>query len=73
MTETDQDGTFKRSLEQLFSRFRPLPEDRIAGVHSIDRAEDGESLIVMLNLEGGGTMIVQACPGEPLTVTVHES
>ena len=69
----DQDGTFKREIQEIFSRFRPLPEDLIAGVHSVDRAEDGESLIVMLDLEGGGTMVVQACPGEPLAVTVHES
>ena len=64
------DLKLQRGLEHLFAQ-RLVPDDRIAGAHSIDRAEDG-TLVLMLDLEGGRMMVVSAAPGKRLALTVHE-
>jgi hypothetical protein len=40
-----------------------IPLDEIESIHSYGFAEDNQTLVVMLDLVGGGTLMVQAEPG----------
>lgn len=70
---SDQAEKFREELEDIFKQLPLLPAGEIKGVHSADYAEDGRSFVVLLDLQDGGTMVLMATPGEPLSVKVQTS
>ena len=62
----------RSALLDLFRQVQLVPDVKVRKIHSHDYAEDGETFVLMLDLEDWTTMIVTARPGEPLSVTVHD-
>jgi hypothetical protein len=59
---------FAKTLYELFKQLPLVPEDEIESIHSYGYAEDGRTFCLMLDLIGGGTLLIQAEPGKPLAV-----
>jgi hypothetical protein len=63
----------RKDLAAIFDKVRLVPDDVITRIYSYGICEDGQTLMVMLDIEGGGTMFISATPGERLSVSVdHE-
>lgn len=54
------------------SATRALPDNIVHSVDSWDFAEDGKTFTVMATTQEGLTLIVSLCPGEPVSVSLHD-
>ena len=70
MEESENGATSRNELERIFGRLRLVPNDIVKDVYTADYAEDGKTFVLMLETEGGKTMMVVATPGEPLRLSV---
>ena len=59
-----------KNLGEALSGIELVPDDTIVAIHSAGYAEDGKTFILMLDTAEGGTLIVSACPGEALRVSL---
>lgn len=59
-------------LERIFAPLvdSMLPEAAVETIHSYGMAEDGETLVVMVEMADGHTACFQFCPGGPITAHV---
>jgi hypothetical protein len=64
----DAEQNLRSAFERIFSKLPMVPSDEIEAIHSYGLAEDNKTLVVMLDLVGGGTLMIQATPGKPLSV-----
>lgn len=64
------DEQFRKDLEEIFSQVQLVPDDTIKSIVASGYAEDGRTFTLMLDTTDGGTVIVSACPGQPLKVSL---
>ncbi len=65
------DEKLRQSLVDIFSRLPLVPDTPIADIHHFGYAEDNRTFMLMCELADDRTLIVQACPGERLTIDVQ--
>ena len=61
----------REDLERIFADVDLVPQLRISTVDSFNMCEDGRTFMLMCRMADGWTMIVQACPGERLSVHIQ--
>ncbi len=69
-----QDAALAKGVHRAFADLagRLLPDAAVADIHSHGFAEDGETLMIYVDLANGQTAILSICPGSPIACTVHE-
>lgn len=68
----EADAMLRHDLTAFVSELesRLIPEAVVSGIHSTGYAEDGETLLVMVELADGSTAVISVHPGEPVCVRV---
>jgi len=66
------DAKLEADLQAIFGDLetRMLPAGKVAEIHSSGYAEDGITFCVMLDMEGGGTVMISLAPGSPITAAI---
>jgi hypothetical protein len=54
-----------------YLEWRTLPEVTGVEVHSIDRAEDGRTTLIMCEMGNGTTVVLSVCEGERLAIVIR--
>lgn len=60
-----------KELTEAFEQLPLIPDGEIASIHSAGYCEDACTFHLMLEMKDGSTMLVAACPGEVLSVSVQ--
>jgi hypothetical protein len=66
------DSKMKAKLRDISSERAgsTLPDAAVACIHSNNIAEDGKTLVLMIDLADGTTAMISVCPGHPITCCV---
>ena len=67
-----QDAALAKGVHRAFADLagKVLPDANVADIHSHGFAEDGETLMVYVELQDGTTAILSIRPGSPITANI---
>lgn len=70
----EADAALERDLTNIFSNLAGslLPASPVVQIHSHGLCEDGETLMILVDLQDGSTAAISVCPGSPIACTLHD-